>query len=1264
MFSKLLTILVLITTLASCGGKGGKTTEANIVILGGIASGIPGMTGGTKIYGYNNSTGETINLTYSGQTSLTVPNGVWGFAAITWDGVNPNGSGNILEGDTFCGESPDMELFGGDVAVNITLSNNGCNEGFFGEASTKEASGIPKIFEPFKCISKKSVEDIDETCVASVSESYKVQLPDGAFGGPGLISRCIDADTPANSGMAEANSRLRIPMTSWFNDDIQIKVRLFDGAGCTGTSQDYSINNPYAGLSHPFAAQYNGDGANQGDGSTNEVRLHNDPCLHGEGTGTSPFYTGTEFLICNEVQFEGSSGIEAFISGIYQLQRDLDFIDYPDFPGALVTGIFTGQFHGNGHSISNVTIDASSPGVPVGLFQQINGTAPNTEVENLFLDGITIDSFEGGGIGALVGQTGPFTRIERVDAFDINITTTSSTGPYYSIGGLIGSTSTGGDSEFQVLTMNSVTINIGDAWTHIGGIIGTLEDSNSLRIAKISNLTINDNGSSGDFIGGAVGTAVTSNTEIYGVFINNATIGNATTPIDSGRSMVGGLIGKAYGTKIFNSKVTGTIDSDANKTGGLIGLYAGAASSLVIGNVTDVDIYQTVSSMTGGLIGSVATTGGILAIDSSRSLGRIECLENCGGLIGIVDAAAGTINLTKSFSRSNVTTTSSSITAAVGGLIGRTNESGGAIVISEAFATGVVTGTNVAVDRIGGLTGDNLGADYSDTFFTGTLSSANTGYVESGALIGYMDAGGISESYTTSSTTNADDCIGTMINTPITANVYGVGSAGGCTAYHTAGDILNLSNLTGFGANWANVSNTDESQLISIRSITDVGESYTGTFFDPIVLTTTTQWNAIGAQEHLMNKTYKLGANISFGDSDCGAGFNPIGDSTFPFIGTFRGNNYTISDIDCTEAAGGQDLGLFRRIGFHADYGAGSIEDYDLFDYSISKKLFVDNVSFSTNQGHVGTLAGYVIDSGSSGNGNEHRFGIKITNVEVSAGNIDHTGAFRAGGLIGQMSLTNENSHVIRSHYEGDVSTGGSATGTGGLFGMIDGGPLQVGYTRNLDFAVLSFTGQIISTSNLVGGIVGELNHPQMEMAYSAVDSTGSGINGINHVGGAIGRFLDGHFRNGYTRADVSAANNAGGLVGYMDSNAALDPVISGAISESNVNATTTAAGCITGQNANLPTIYNSIANCSSVTGTNSKYFAFGGFVLGGNQKNIYTGTDQTIATLAINVTAAQHADEDYLSSNTELVYGDPWFTNASGEPALFWEVFPSVFNQ
>jgi hypothetical protein len=156
------------------------------------------------------------------------------------------------------------------------------------------------------------------------------------------------------------------------------------------------------------------------------------------------------------------------------------------------------------------------------------------------------------------------------------------------------------------------------------------------------------------------------------------------------------LVGRMAGTTVRNSHAEGSIESDFDRVGGLIG--SASEGSSIEGSSAAVDIVPTGAfntSRIGGLVGELQGTGSVIA-DSSASGNVTATAEQVGGLVG--QTLGGTLVI-RSFATGDVTGHDE-----VGGLIGKTGSD-----IFYSFATGAVTGgvneSRSDLEGVGGLVG-------------------------------------------------------------------------------------------------------------------------------------------------------------------------------------------------------------------------------------------------------------------------------------------------------------------------------------------------------------------------------------------------------------------------------------------------------------------------------------------------------------------------------------------------------------------------------
>jgi len=288
-----------------------------------------------------------------------------------------------------------------------------------------------------------------------------------------------------------------------------------------------------------------------------------------------------------------------------------------------------------------------------------------------------------------------------------------------------------------------------------------------------------------------------------------------------------------------------------------------------------------------------------------------------------------------------------------------------------------------------------------------------------------------------------------------------------------------------------------------------------------------------------------------------GNGWQPIGNFTDSFTGTFDGQGYEIRDLFINR----RDkyfVGLFSFVG-----EGGRIEDIGVVNAIVTG---YDNVG-----GLVGWSYGTVSDSYSTGSvtGTESAHepgdvgGVGGV-VGINAGNVSHcystgsvTGYEVVGGLVGYSYGTVSDSYSTGSvtgneavgglvgfnHYGGTVSNShstGTVTGgasVGGLVGFNLAGTVSYSYSTS------SVTG------NSSGGLVG-FNAGTVGNSYSTGSVTGYAI-----VGGMVGGNT-GTVDNSYSTGRVTGSEYVGGLVGYK-----LKGIVSNSFWDTETSGQSTSAG-------------------------------------------------------------------------------------------------------
>ncbi len=245
------------------------------------------------------------------------------------------------------------------------------------------------------------------------------------------------------------------------------------------------------------------------------------------------------------------------------------------------------------------------------------------------------------------------------------------------------------------------------------------------------------------------------------------------------------------------------------------------------------------------------------------------------------------------------------------------------------------------------------------------------------------------------------------------------------------------------------------------------------------------------------------------------AGYDPIGDSTTGFSGSFDGGDNTIRGLRIESS--GDDIGLFG-------VASGNINDVRIEGAEI------------IGGKNVGTLVGKYTGGAISN--------VHITEDEEGKGSVKSTAAadsdVNVGGLVGHMDSDTDPAVT-------ESSSAVAVEALGSYVGGLIGGRSGVGEITK------SYTTGNVTGKNYVGGIAGQNRGPIY--GYSSGDITGeeyvggiSGyayggigyatgtIQGTKYVGGLAGYSTE-NFARGYSTGDVSASGDyVGGLSGYVES--------------------------------------------------------------------------------------------------------------------------------
>lgn len=337
------------------------------------------------------------------------------------------------------------------------------------------------------------------------------------------------------------------------------------------------------------------------------------------GSGTS----GDPYMLYNLTDLESIStlGLDKY----YKLANDIDAsatqdASYNSGAGWLPVGNsstpFTGNFNGNGYTISGLYINRPSTNY-VGLFGALYGTITN----------VTLDTDENGygsieGADYVGGICGGLTRTSTITYCNVYIPIT---GVNY-VGGILGFT---GTNSTYILTLNHCNFNSDiNATSYAGGIVGLCNfyhTSTTISYCTVQgNITITGSRSAGGIAGHFVRSV--SYCTVYNITINSPTSSDYT----------GGIVGSlGYTGTITQCKVRGNIYG-GNAVGGIIGgdesLYSGnydiITQCMFKGNITG-------TGMVGGILGDSKFYNANSKVYMCYSSGTIVATGTyVGGLIG------------------------------------------------------------------------------------------------------------------------------------------------------------------------------------------------------------------------------------------------------------------------------------------------------------------------------------------------------------------------------------------------------------------------------------------------------------------------------------------------------------------------------------------------------------------------------------------------------------------------------------------------------
>ncbi len=640
----------------SCSKKAGKTDADFKFILGGIAS-LSNSSGGAMLWGKNNQGASfSINLNAAtGDLVLNLKNSTWDFYAIAWDDSLVGVTNAQFTGKPRCAKSMSNVLGGGEVTVDLSLSNANCtgaeftyatdtNDGFHKFPRVEISScqtlagatgGVPCEYDPVGIKTR------------GFYKSYKVIMPEFIQGDVGgiipvqsahLTSECFDVTYTGallkDSHLTTDNTnvgKINIP-TGNSNAPFRTVLRGYYDDNCSSTrgfiNDVYELGTFVPG--HSSGANINPSLRvdSQNTGFERILLYHSTPpnvacSLSNPAAGDLATGFGSvnePYGICTPAQFngignddtndDGTGNDTGKLSGInshFQLLADLDFGGYSHllnqplgFPNCASIGTSVNPIGGLKYGACGNTI--TTPTAYSGSFE-----GHGHLISNAF---ILEDGHQKIGLFREVGGGG---SIKNLRIQNIEVEGQNSTGAL--IGGITGGTVSVKNIEIRDAYVDGSVGDIGGAIGHMVAGTGAFED------IHVIDSHIDAEGTN---IGGVIGNCYGDFTRVSfsGIIELNS---NGGTPTG-----IGGIAGVLQGTKtIAEAKSNGAMIGQFTTAGGLVGEFAGA------GTITDSYSNMYIAS---GESTAPLKLGGLLGMAGSGLVQR----SYFSGAISNVCAAADT----------------------------------------------------------------------------------------------------------------------------------------------------------------------------------------------------------------------------------------------------------------------------------------------------------------------------------------------------------------------------------------------------------------------------------------------------------------------------------------------------------------------------------------------------------------------------------------------------------------------------------------------
>ena len=332
-------------------------------------------------------------------------------------------------------------------------------------------------------------------------------------------------------------------------------------------------------------------------------------------------------------------------------------------------------------------------------------------------------------------------------------------------------------------------------------------------------------------------------------------------------------------------------------------------------------------------------------------------------------------------------------------------------------------------------------------------------------------------------------------------------------------------------------------------------------------------------------KYFKLMADIDL-NGVTWTSLNPDDDSAIDL----DGNNFTVSNFTnplFTYLDGKVSNLTITGVNISSSKYYGVLVRTITKDNCVISNVSVSNSSVSGSQG-IGGLIGRITATSSC----------EVTNCSAD---VAVTGSsYYLGGLIGYMTVGT----IEGCHASGDVTCNLSGTYAhcGGLIGTIVGG------TVNKCYATGDVKETVSGKGACVGGLIGDFAGPA---TVSKSYATGNVSNSYTRVGGlvgAVGKYTI-SISDCYSSGSVTANNDSGGFIGYLENDAGANLTITNGYSTSSLSVSGSRKGILCGN-----TQTNGSITCTGFVNLSSTSL-YSGTVnpISGHESENYSGTEGTI---------------------------------------------------